>query len=187
MPEPTVPLIAGWESFYVIIGSSAAALTGLMFVVITLGAERRRVTNEAGLRAFASPTIVHFCAVVLIAALLTMPRHTIESLRVCLFAVAAGGLACVVWALMQTRQVTTYEPVLSDWIWHTVLPSAAYSGILAAAILLRGAPEGALYLVGGAALGLLFIGIRNAWDAAVWIAMMQSEQEGGPDGGKEGE
>jgi len=179
VPEPTVPVIAGWESFYVIIGSSAAALTGLMFVVITLGAERRRVTDEAGLRAFASPTIVHFCAVVLIAALLTMPRHTIESLRLCLFAVAAGGLGCVVWAVMQTRRVMSYEPVLSDWIWHTILPPAAYVGILAAAILLRGAPEGALYLVGGAALGLLFIGIRNAWDAAVWIAMAQPEQDHG--------
>jgi hypothetical protein len=181
LPEATVPLIAGWDSFYVIIGSSAAALTGLMFVVITLGAERRGVTDEAGLRAFASPTIVHFCAVVLIAALLTMPRHTIESLRLCLFAVATGGLGCVAWAVIQTRRVTTYEPVLSDWIWHSILPSVAYAGILSAAILLRGAPEGALYLVGGASLGLLFIGIRNAWDAAVWIALAK------PDSRKEGE
>jgi hypothetical protein len=187
VPEATVPVIAGWESFYVIIGSSAAALTGLMFVVITLGAEKRRLTNEAGLRAFASPTIVHFCAVVLIAALLTMPRHTIESLRLCLFAVAAGGLACVVWAVMQTRKVTTYQPVLSDWIWHTVLPSTAYTGILVAAILLPRAAEGALDVVGGAALGLLFIGIRNAWDAAVWIALASSESERGADPGKEGE
>ena len=36
--EPTaVSLRAAWESFYVIIGSSAAALTGLQFVVIVLG------------------------------------------------------------------------------------------------------------------------------------------------------
>ncbi|MBV9232567.1 MAG: hypothetical protein JO030_00880, partial [Candidatus Eremiobacteraeota bacterium] len=29
-------LLAHWANFYVMIGSSAAALTGLMFVVITL-------------------------------------------------------------------------------------------------------------------------------------------------------
>jgi len=34
-----VSAFSAWETFYVIIGSSAAALTGLQFVVVTLGAE----------------------------------------------------------------------------------------------------------------------------------------------------
>ncbi|SRR6266851_5054040 len=34
--------LAAWESFYVIVGSSGAALTGLQFVVIALIAESRR-------------------------------------------------------------------------------------------------------------------------------------------------
>ena len=33
--EATVPLLTIWENFYVIIGTAAATLTGLMFVVIT--------------------------------------------------------------------------------------------------------------------------------------------------------
>ena len=37
-----VALLAGWESFYVITCSAAAALTGLQFVVITLGAQMNR-------------------------------------------------------------------------------------------------------------------------------------------------
>ena len=41
-----MPEIAGWDSFYVIIGSSAAALTGLMFVVIALTGE---VTSSPGM------------------------------------------------------------------------------------------------------------------------------------------
>ena len=32
--ESATPLFASWESFYVIVGSSAGALTGLQFVVI---------------------------------------------------------------------------------------------------------------------------------------------------------
>jgi hypothetical protein len=59
--EPTLSPLGAWESFYVIVGSSAAALTGLQFVVIVLGAE----VNALGLpttRAFGTPTIVHFCA-----------------------------------------------------------------------------------------------------------------------------
>ncbi len=40
MEAGTLPLRA-WETFYVIVGSSAAALTGLQFVVIALIAESR--------------------------------------------------------------------------------------------------------------------------------------------------
>ena len=43
-----MPLIDGWENFYVIVGSSAAALTGLMFVVITLTAEMRTGQEDGG-------------------------------------------------------------------------------------------------------------------------------------------
>src|SRR5256885_15057167 len=55
-----------WESFYVIIGSSAAALTGLQFVVVVLGAEARSLGPEVG--AFGTPTVVHLCAVLLMSA-----------------------------------------------------------------------------------------------------------------------
>ena len=64
---------AAWESFYVIIGSSAAALTGLQFVVIVLGAEISVGGNENATRAFGTPTIVHFCAVLLNSAIPSAP------------------------------------------------------------------------------------------------------------------
>jgi hypothetical protein len=51
-----------WESFYVIVGSSAGALIGLQFVVLTLLAERPRPRLAEANAAFSSPTIVHFAA-----------------------------------------------------------------------------------------------------------------------------
>ena len=71
---------AEWETFYVIIGSSAAALTGLQFVVIALSAEQK-VLNSTGPEAFATPTIVHFCSVLIIAAILSVPRQTPATLE----------------------------------------------------------------------------------------------------------
>ncbi|HEX9159511.1 MAG TPA: hypothetical protein VF835_04725, partial [Rhizomicrobium sp.] len=71
--------LSGWDNFYVIAGSSAAGLTGLTFVVITLSAGARRA-SAAGLYAFVTPTIVHFGAVLAIAAYLSMPRHSELSL-----------------------------------------------------------------------------------------------------------
>src|SRR5438046_3592886 len=63
---------SAWENFYVIIGSSAAALTGLQFVVVALGAEGANIKTQS-LRAFATPTIVHFCGVLLMSAILSAP------------------------------------------------------------------------------------------------------------------
>jgi hypothetical protein len=62
--------LAGWENFYVIVGSSAGALIGLQFVVITLIADMP--ITDGGVQAssaFATPTIVHFGAVLLLAAI----------------------------------------------------------------------------------------------------------------------
>ncbi len=70
---------AAWESFYVILGSSAAALTGLQFVVMVLGAEINAPATVHTTRAFGTPTIVHFCAVLLNSAILSAPWHRVTS------------------------------------------------------------------------------------------------------------
>jgi hypothetical protein len=68
------------------------------------------------------------------------------------------------------RHQTDYEPELSDRVWHVVLPALAYALMLVGAFLLRGHPELALRLVGMVTMGLLFVGIHNSWDGAVWVS-----------------
>ncbi|HEX9303081.1 MAG TPA: hypothetical protein VGA31_01385 [Thermoanaerobaculia bacterium] len=177
MPAPALPPLTEWETFYVIIGSSAAALTGLMFVVIALNAEARRETGPAALRAFATPTIVHFGAVLLLAALLSTPRQTIGSLRACILACAIGGVAYASWVTVQARRQEGYVPVLSDWVWHAGLPVIAYGSLVVAGILIGQSPGTALYVVAAAALLLLYIGIHNAWDSAVWLSTKRQDRQ----------
>ena len=62
-----------WENFYIIVGSSAGALTGLQFVVIVLIAEVRPRSSGGEISAFGTPTVVHFCAVLLLGAILSAP------------------------------------------------------------------------------------------------------------------
>ena len=57
-----LPPLTEWENFYVIVGSSAAALTGLQFVVIAVGAEVSETRDPEAVSAFGTPTVVHFCA-----------------------------------------------------------------------------------------------------------------------------
>src|SRR5919198_1716783 len=90
MVENAVSL-SEWESFYVITGSSGAALTGLMFVVVSLAGDRG-IARPGATRAFATPTVVQFCAVLLVASLLTMPAHTMTTLATSLTVVGLAGL-----------------------------------------------------------------------------------------------
>jgi hypothetical protein len=166
---------AAWESFYVIIGSSAAALTGLQFVVIVLGAEVNAPSNVHTTRAFGTPTVVHFCAVLLNSALLSAPWHHVGGAAA---AIAAFGLTGIVYSLIvlrHARRQTDYVPVLEDWIWHTVLPLMAYAALFASGILLSRDAAPMLFVIGASALLLLFVGIHNAWDSVTYLAIGRRE------------
>src|SRR5947209_6821558 len=67
-------LLTAWDNFYVIVGSSAGALIGLTFVVITLIDRTQEWRDmDGGLAAFTTPTVVHFGTVLLVAAMLSAP------------------------------------------------------------------------------------------------------------------
>jgi len=68
------PLVA-WETFFFLVGSSGAGLTGLQFVVIALISESKRQATNREIEAFATPNILHFCAVLLISAIVSAPWH----------------------------------------------------------------------------------------------------------------
>jgi hypothetical protein len=176
MGETGVSLLAGWESFYVITGAAAAALTGLQFVVITLGAQMNRGNAEAN-RAFGTPTIVHFCAVLFIAGILTAPWPSLLGVA---FILGLCGVAALLYAaviLRIVRRQTAYKPVMEDWVWHFTLPPLAYAILLIAAIIMQSNPTVSLFVVAGTVLLLLFVGIHNAWDAATFIALQQRERQ----------
>jgi lipid-A-disaccharide synthase-like uncharacterized protein len=163
--------LAAWESFYVIVGSSGAALTGLQFVVIALVAESRTRSTGREIEAFGTPTIVHFCAVLLLSAILSAPWRGLSSVSVVLGACGLLGLVYGSIVVRRARRQTGYSPVWEDWLWHAVLPLFAYALLLTSAILLRSYPHQVLFAIGTTALLLLFIGIHNAWDTVTYIAV----------------
>jgi len=170
-----MPQLTEWETFYVIVGSSAAALTGLMFVVITLIADLEAQRSSGTLAAFGTPTVVHFCAALIVSAMLSAPWHSLTT-------VAAALAVCGVWGVTYTfivarraRRQNTYQPVFEDWLWHTLLPLAAYAALLLAALVLPRDAERSLFVVAGAVLSLVLIGIHNSWDTVTYLALSQHE------------
>jgi hypothetical protein len=168
--------LLGWESFYVIIGSSAAALTGLQFVVIVLGAEREAVTSSA-MRAFGSPTVLHFSAVLLVSAIASAPWPGLSGAGLALGLCGAAGLAFMGRAVRHARRQTDYIPVFEDWLFHFLLPAVAYAGLAVPAFAIMSHPRPALFAIGGAAVLLLLVGIHNAWDSVTYIAARERPRQ----------
>jgi hypothetical protein len=77
----------------------------------------------------------------------------------------------VVIVLRRMRCQTDYNPVLEDWLWHTVLPLVSYTALVVATMVLPGNPAPALFVISAATVLLLFIGIHNAWDGVTYIAI----------------
>lgn len=169
--------LSGWENFYVIVGSSAGALIGLQFVVITLIADFPvlRDAERAG-SAFATPTIVHFGAVLLIAAILSAPWHGIGPAAVILGAVGLIGLIYAAIVARRAQQQTAYKPEFEDWLFHVLLPLAGYATLAASAYASSVHARQALFSMAGAALLLLFVGIHNAWDAVTYHVFVKKRE-----------
>jgi hypothetical protein len=101
--------LAGWENFYVIVGSSAGALIGLRFVVIMLIANRPIAHDQAQAGdAFATSTIVHFGAVLLLSAAVSAPWHGVAPA-----AVFWGllGLSGIVYEIIVARRMRKEKPL----------------------------------------------------------------------------
>jgi hypothetical protein len=164
-----MPELTEWENFYVIVGSAAGALIGLQFVVMTLIADMPEIREEAlAGEAFATPSVVYFGAVLFLSAVISAPWHEILFVAVHLGLIGFLGIVYTAVVVRRMRTQDLYRPVAEDWLFHALLPFLSY-GVLGATAFLAGTHlRLALFLLGGAALLLLFIGIHYAWDAITY-------------------
>ena len=178
MPEAALLPFATWQSFYVIVGTAAATLTGLMFVVIALIAQLRvQVPSpSSGIAIFSTPNVFHFGAALLVAAILSAPWQALWP--VCLL-LGLSGLVGVTYFLivlwLARHRLAGYQLVRSDWLWYTVLPLVSYTALVVAAILLPSQPATAMFVIASATMLLLFIGIRNAWDVVTYTTFQRPQ------------
>jgi hypothetical protein len=168
--------LAGWENFYVIVGSSGAALIGLQFVVIALvndtrGRSQRTEGSPRTISAFGTPTVVHLAGALVISAVMSAPWGSLVPLAVALTICGLIGLSYGVIVHRHARAQTEYRPVAEDWLWHIILPDVAYAAVAIAAVMLRSTTHASGFVIGGAALALLLIAIHNAWDTVTYLVV----------------
>jgi hypothetical protein len=177
VPELAHQQLSAWESFYVIVGSSSAALIGLQFVVITLIADMRWGANAESIRAFGTPTVVHFGSALVVSAILSAPWPSLLPASIGLGVCGCGGLAYCAATIQRARRQTVYQPVWEDWLFYAFVPFVLYAVLAAAAFYLRTVTQSDLFVVAAVALGLLLLGIRNAWDTVTHIVISSRTAE----------
>lgn len=176
MQGSELSLLSNWQNFYIVMGTAAATLTGLMFVVTTLfaGLNTHVEIANAGISAFNTPTVVQFCAVLLLAGIFCAPWQTFSTISLLLGLLSGGIVFYQIIVMQRMRRMPHYQSTLEDWLWYMLLPLLANIMFSIAAILLSKNPSLALYLVASAMMMLLLIGIRNAWDNVTFLALMRS-------------
>jgi hypothetical protein len=174
-----LPFLSSWQNFYMIMGTAAATLTGLMFVVTTLiaGIDTHLATLNAAVSAFNTPIVVQFGAILLLAGILSAPWQSFASLRLLLGLVGLGMVFYSIVVLRRMWRVPHYQSTREDWLWYLALPLLAHLLFIVAAVMLAGNPAPALYIVGSAMILLLLVGIRNAWDMVTFLAVERAHAE----------
>ena len=178
------PTLTEWANFYVIVGSSAGALIGLQFVVITLIGDTRQADAQAS-GAFATPSVVHFGAALLLSAIVSAPWGDLTPVAVLWGLIGLVGFIYSIIVVLRFRAQTAYEPVFEDWLFYALMPPVSYAALAASACIIPFHAQIALYLVAAAALLLLFIGIHNAWDTATYHIFVRKREQ--PENGKDSE
>ncbi len=167
----------GWDSFYLMIGSAAAGLIGLLFVVATLTTGRDHSAAMRGASLYMSPTVFHFAVVLVISAATQVPGLGRAQAGMIIGAAALAGLIYAASVALRLRRPHNQSPAHWTDLWcYGVYPTAIY---LCLAVGAAGALEAASWAADSVAitlLALLLLGIRNAWDLVTWLAPRRSDE-----------
>jgi hypothetical protein len=167
----------GWENFFYLIGSAAGALIGIMFIVITLAAghEPRRVSRGAPV--YVTPIVFHFAVVLVVSAISEVSALTSMAVATLVGASAVAGLAYSITTTIRLCRKGWEDPIpgWSDKCFYGFLPTTIYLALLGAAGAVWFGQRRAAFGIGAIMIGLLLLGIRNAWDLATTLAQHARE------------
>lgn len=159
-------MLHGWDNFFIMAGTAAATLIGLVFVAVTVGTGFSKSSIVHGTRGFLTPTLIRFSGVLFLSLALLAPWPSAGPSGS--FSAWAGwpGLAYQIRVIVGRHKVGL---VLLDWLPHVSIPALGSGTLIAGAAGLPAERSFAPYALAGAAVLLLFAGIYGAWDLTLWM------------------
>ncbi|MFJ9350959.1 hypothetical protein [Streptomyces sp. NPDC101237] len=154
--------LVDWESFGVMTGGASGALTGLLFVAVSLNADR--IARHPGLRAIAAQTLVLFMAPLAMATLLLTPRQPGWALGTELMTAGlCGGLGLLVIGRRKRGPGPADARLAGLFDRRDTGIVVMVLMVVGGAVLASGTPEG-LYALLPASLVAFVSGVLSAWN-----------------------
>jgi hypothetical protein len=164
-----------WSEFYLLAGSAAAVLIGLIFVVMTLMQDRSRSSVLAGSRLYMGPVVLQVSFVLALSSAALVPEITRPAFAAVCGAVALWGFARGVMSLAGIAAIKGPEVHWTDKWFYGAIPTALFAAL---AVVAWGFWSGQSWATVGAAAvitGILLLAIRNEWDLVTWLAPRPDE------------
>ncbi len=161
----------GWDNYFFMIGSSAAALIGLMFVVVTLTAGHDRGEVERGKQLYTSPIVFHLAVVLVLSGLAVVPKLSPKLFGAAIVVVSLMGLLIGLRSTFGIRRLKfAPDSTAFDMVWYGLAPAIVYaiSGLSGAAMF-----EGVSWAMPATAalvMALLLVSIHAEWDLVTYLA-----------------
>jgi hypothetical protein len=177
VPYPV--LVQRWHDFYVVAGTAAATLVGLLFVGLSL--HLRAVLSRTDVRSLARITPSKF-ALILYVSFFMVIQQAPSSASSQLIGAGLVSLAVTAPSLLaarrsQTRTLRRYQLVL-----RFGLSGMAYLGVIVAGVLLAAEQAGAaLAWLWPITVVLLFVSLRNSWDLLVSVGAATLDDRSAPE------
>ena len=170
---PTAVMFEDWSQFYVLTGTAAATLIGLLFVVSTLTTNFESDKARRGTSVFMSPIVFHLTGVLILSIYSLVPRLNEPDFAHGALLIATVGL---IWAVRVavgiTRPINPGDFDWSDFGWYGVVPALVYLAQCAISLRLVLDYPTPPHWFGGLIVAMLALSIRNAWDLVTFIAQM---------------
>jgi hypothetical protein len=175
-------MFEAWSEYFFMLGSSAGALIGLMFVVVTLTTGRDRRQLERGKQLYTSPVVWQLGVVLFLSGVAIVP-----SINLRLFGAMSGGLALLGVGMglrsaigISRMPIAGAENNLFDTCWYGIAPALTYVALGGAAWLLFARSQWAPHAIAADLMALLLISIHAEWDLVTFLAPIAGQPP--PDG-----
>jgi hypothetical protein len=170
-------MFEGWSEFYLLTGSAAAVLIGLIFVVVTLMQDRSRSSVLAGSKLYMGPVLLEVSFVLVLSAAALVPRITGHVFAATCAGVAVWGFIRGVRSTLGIAAINDPEVHWTDKWFYGVIPSALYVALGAVAWAFWSGQTWGAIEAAAVITGLLLLSIRNEWDLVTWLAPRADSSE----------
>jgi hypothetical protein len=157
-------VIAGWHDFYIMTGTAAATLMGLLFVSLSLNVDIITRDENDDLRILASQSFVNFLCVLMFSVVFLIPSQVPAGLGLPLLGIGGFGLYYTLSRYLHTRKNLPRSWGKRSLTMRFVLPIICYATLSIIAIsVLMSMTDGLYWLVPVMILLIINTSI-NAWD-----------------------